>query len=762
MPTLPEAIDYGARPSLQTGRVDRPTGANAQVADALVSAASSFQAVLAENKAKDDRLNYTLARNEIQQADLEARSALVDDRDWQKHDEKYSGLFTTARDEILSRYNLSPSDKAMISSENDLIHAQGRVSVGEHSRRMEIDEARGRYLDGKAKARARLIGTDAPTRNNIILGQLDAIEAQVEAGYMSEEEGAAERETMTQDFALSTIEAMPVEERIRVLENSLRYRKGYGEPLGDYSGEIVRAADETGLSPELIAAVIQQESGGDADVESSAGAVGLMQLREDAAAEMGVKDRRDPAQNIQGGAGYLAKQFARFGGDPEKALAAYNWGSGNLKKAIAKWGDDWLSHAPEETQTYVAKLAPVWAGGGGKPIETKGKYKTGEGPLDADAIRRGEGTGSTADFLHADTAAKLLDQAYKGDKENQNRQAAYAVVDVAKNRFKEDPDAMMAYIRANTKGSVRDIAEREGQQLIAEQARAKAAAQTATIDDMAKRIEGGENIDALIAEDTDAWGELDYGHQRALENAQKARDYGELYAPRTRIKDADDGSMSLEEWNGLTDYGPGSKTDQDLSSPLWADALDEDGYNALKIEQKLLIDMENAQIQNLGKEPRKLIEDILVGAEWMPRTGRTDPQQAVVARLEQRLVTAIRAEQQTKSPPRELSPREINGVLSEIMSAKAYIDDWGFDDQYDVATMTAEQLKIAYLPIAKAKINTTMLTGEKLTIEDFLIQKARDKGVTTMPMPVDDLQKAYFALENGLGMDAVIERLKGD
>ncbi len=54
------------------------------------------------------------------------------------------------------------------------------------------------------------------------------------------------------------------------------------------------------------------------------------------------------------GADYIEAMHTRYG-DPDKALAAYNWGPGNLDKALAKYGDQWLEHAPPETQKYVAK-----------------------------------------------------------------------------------------------------------------------------------------------------------------------------------------------------------------------------------------------------------------------------------------------------------------------------------------------------------------------------------------------------------------------
>jgi hypothetical protein len=67
------------------------------------------------------------------------------------------------------------------------------------------------------------------------------------------------------------------------------------------------------------------------------------------ASSLGVTDATDPAQAIEGGAKYLKQQLDRFGGDPTKALAAYNAGPG----AVAKYGG-----VPPyaETQSYVQKV----------------------------------------------------------------------------------------------------------------------------------------------------------------------------------------------------------------------------------------------------------------------------------------------------------------------------------------------------------------------------------------------------------------------
>jgi soluble lytic murein transglycosylase-like protein len=122
---------------------------------------------------------------------------------------------------------------------------------------------------------------------------------------------------------------------------------GGGAPT-QYDAQITAAATKYGIDPALLKGLIRQESNFNAAAHSGAGAQGLTQLMPGTASSLGV-DPSDPAQAIEGGAKYLRQQLDRFGGDPTKALAAYNAGPG----AVAKYGG-----VPPyaETQNYVQKV----------------------------------------------------------------------------------------------------------------------------------------------------------------------------------------------------------------------------------------------------------------------------------------------------------------------------------------------------------------------------------------------------------------------
>ena len=118
---------------------------------------------------------------------------------------------------------------------------------------------------------------------------------------------------------------------------------------------IERVAAAAGVDPELAMRVAAQESGLSPDaLNPVSGAIGIMQLMPSTAAALGV-DPRNSVQNVIGGVQYLREQLSHFR-DEAKALAAYNWGPGRVEEAVERWGAEWLSHAPRETQHYIASI----------------------------------------------------------------------------------------------------------------------------------------------------------------------------------------------------------------------------------------------------------------------------------------------------------------------------------------------------------------------------------------------------------------------
>ncbi|MDW4497721.1 lytic transglycosylase domain-containing protein [Sulfitobacter sp. D35] len=123
-----------------------------------------------------------------------------------------------------------------------------------------------------------------------------------------------------------------------------------GKYRGVYLDMAKKAARRHGIPEDLFLRLVHQESGWNPSAKSHKGALGLAQLMPATARQLRV-DPHDPAQNLEGGARYLKRQYATFG-NWRLALAAYNAGP----EAVRKYGG-----VPpyNETRNYV-KI--IWGG----------------------------------------------------------------------------------------------------------------------------------------------------------------------------------------------------------------------------------------------------------------------------------------------------------------------------------------------------------------------------------------------------------------
>jgi len=150
-----------------------------------------------------------------------------------------------------------------------------------------------------------------------------------------------------------------ISEEVADVANSLT-GYSYSKVPEQYRAAIAAAEANHGLPDQMLARLLWQEcryreSIITGRVRSPAGALGIAQFMPATAAEMGI-DPLDPFAAIDAAGRYLRSLY-RQTGQWDKALAAYNWGIGNVKRKG-------LAVAPTETRNYFTQiLADIGLGG---------------------------------------------------------------------------------------------------------------------------------------------------------------------------------------------------------------------------------------------------------------------------------------------------------------------------------------------------------------------------------------------------------------
>jgi soluble lytic murein transglycosylase-like protein len=131
----------------------------------------------------------------------------------------------------------------------------------------------------------------------------------------------------------------------------LRFAEDQPVPEGPYGTLIYEVAKRHSVNPQIVAALIRQESAGNRRAVSHKGARGLMQLMPATAIRFGVRKERlyEPEHNLEAGVRYLSWLLDQFPNDLAKVLAAYNAG----ENAVIRY----QGIPPyKETRNYVKRI----------------------------------------------------------------------------------------------------------------------------------------------------------------------------------------------------------------------------------------------------------------------------------------------------------------------------------------------------------------------------------------------------------------------
>ena len=124
----------------------------------------------------------------------------------------------------------------------------------------------------------------------------------------------------------------------------------------EIDSSIVMAAARHNVDPNLVRAVVKVESNFNSNAVSRKGAMGLMQLMPSTARSLNLKNPFDAEQNVDAGVRHLKQLLESYGGDVKLTLAAYNAGSGAVRRSAG------VPHFAE-TQNYVRRITNLYYGG---------------------------------------------------------------------------------------------------------------------------------------------------------------------------------------------------------------------------------------------------------------------------------------------------------------------------------------------------------------------------------------------------------------
>ena len=160
--------------------------------------------------------------------------------------------------------------------------------------------------------------------------------------------------------------------QIEWYRNNPKYLERLARRAQPYLAYIVREVEKKGL-PAEFALVPVVESAFRVNAYSRAGASGLWQFIPSTGRLYGLKQnwwydgRRDVVASTHAALNYLTKLLRDFDGDRLLAVAAYNWGEGNVRRAMArnrargKATDVWSLKLPRETRVHVSRLLAIAA-----------------------------------------------------------------------------------------------------------------------------------------------------------------------------------------------------------------------------------------------------------------------------------------------------------------------------------------------------------------------------------------------------------------
>jgi hypothetical protein len=424
-----------------------------------------------------------------------------------------------------------------------------------------------------------------------------------------------------------------------------------------------------------------------------------------------------------------------------------------------------------------------------KELELSLAHRDARGAISPEELAKGGGTGSIADYLHADVAKKMLEQTKKESELNLEHEIAKSYVDSV---MAEEPVSRKAGMkilreRMNAAGvdakaqwraeSMANARYNETEQAEQEQA-VSMLRSSATL-----MREGDADGNTIRYEDLPA-DELailspqqDDLLRKYSESLANGRQFGTMdhYARPKGAKDANGNLIigSFEEWADLTEA---EKEVEDLFHPAWRMGLTENGWNRIWNEQR---DIRQRTERGVGAGSQdnvqtndQIVASVVPSLTSIPATGRSQEQNEIYQRIRaehaDRVAEIQKTEYSGKKAPYEVRKNELLKMLAEDAYVRRYdfgIDWLDTDERKKMYEIPADELGDAYIPLSEweSRMTTDIVGGVETPIswKQKLINRGKARSETGREPTTEDLESAYFAVRAGMTDAEIDRRLQG-
>lgn len=685
MATIPQAIDYGQRPSLRSNRVDRPDPGEADVADAIGRAAGAFAEGMIQHKEKADTHKYNVAKNEIQLEQMRLIEELKNDptnTEFGTYEENYRKGMQAIRDKWGATIT-DANDRRILGLEGELITERGNASVGEIKRIREIDFEMGQMKGLLEKNLTKLQEADPHTRNDLMLTSLDLIDEQYRLGRMGHQEYIEIREKWTQTASRLSLAAMSRGEALRHLDATIAYREG---TPGKVTKPIAQGLIEEGNLDLEAQPQIKMPDGRIATVRT-------VSFEEDGVEVL------IPTVTPDG------KILSN-----EDAIARYHETGRHLGK---------FDNADNATDFAIGLS------------RSEGQRIRGDAPLDADAIRKGEGTNSIADFLGLAEARDMRDKLRKEDKNEADRLAAQSAVGQAR-QVSGDPAEQRAWLSRNTSGMVEEIALRQFDSDIVASERINTITDREVHGQFSEQLRESAKPGGVkfTVEDipTDVWTSMSESQKRDLISYEQQLGEDKQFAAVTNWKQEYDKNgvripdqrRSWSEWEAMTDE---EMVAENLDGADWRTVLTGETYRSMVKEQELAqdrLDNPGTVKQETWLTPREQFAEGTVGAGMFKRTGRSPEEDELYQKALYRFINTLADESTEKWKGGEIPYGRRREILNSQMLDFVYERGIVYDNTTPIPIMNPGAAGISvdaweddtfYLPLVMATKEVAEVTG---------------------------------------------------